>query len=229
MPAGCRSRSSWPLTGRTAARSASGQPADRAGPASGGHARPAAEPMSSPSASRTPRARPSLVSTSLTRSRTNRTLASRAASRSAAAYRRLSTDQSPANSTPPCTSGVRKDSSLRQARLSSSSASRPDGPAEGRQPHQRGVVPRVVGDRERPLAAQPDLMAGRVLQLGRERAEPADREQVEPEQRALAEQGLRGGREHARGDQRRRVTAGRDRPGRHQARPPRPARRSRSR
>ena len=51
--------------------------------------------------------------------------AARAASPSAAAYRRLSTEQSPANRTPPCTSGVRNGSSLRQARLSSSSASSP--------------------------------------------------------------------------------------------------------
>ncbi len=123
-PAGWRSRSSWPLTGRTTDRSASGSPptAPDQHPAA---TTTRAASMSPPSASRTPRARPPRTRTASTRSRTNRTFAERAASRRAAAYRRLSTDQSPANSTPPCTSGVRNGSSWRQARLSSSSASRP--------------------------------------------------------------------------------------------------------
>ena len=124
MPSGCRSRSSCPLTGRTAARSGAGTPVIAL------VQHPAAtttwsEAMPAPPASPTPAVLPSRNSTSVTRSRTTRTPAAAAAARRAAAYRRLSTDQSPANSTPPCTSGVRNDSSLRQARLSSSSASSP--------------------------------------------------------------------------------------------------------
>ena len=79
-------------------------------------------------------------------------------------------------------------------------------PAEGGQPDQRGVVAGVVRDGQRPFSTQPDLAAGRFLQLGREGPEPPDREQVKAQQRALAEQGFRGRREHARRHQGRGVT-----------------------
>jgi hypothetical protein len=81
--------------------------------------------------------------------------------------------------------------------------------AERRQPRQRGIVARVVGDGQRALAAQADPVARHLLELGRERREPGQGEEVDPEQRALAEQGFRDRGEHARCHQRRGVAVGR--------------------
>ena len=85
----------------------------------------------------------------------------------------------------------------------------PGGPAERRQPHQRRVVAGVIGDGQRALAAQADPVAGHLLEFGRERTEPGHSEQVDAEQRTLAEQGLRDRGEHPGRHQRRGVAVGR--------------------
>ena len=67
------------------------------------------------------------------------------------------------------------------------------------------MIAGIVRDGEGALPAQADPVAGQLLQLGREGAEPADGQQVEAQQRPLAEQGFGDRREHPRGHQGRTV------------------------
>ena len=207
MPSGCRSRSSWPLTGRTADRSSAGRPCTAP------DQQPAAtttwpEPISPPSASATPRARPSAPSRGQHRGHPvphdphpggRRRLAQRGRV-PPVVDRPVAREQHPAVH-------VRGEEGLQLAAGPAVEflGVEPGGAAERRQPHQRRVVARVVGDGQRALAAQADPVAGHLLELGRERREPGQGEQVDAEQRALAEQGLRDRGEHPGRHQRRGV------------------------
>jgi len=73
-----------------------------------------------------------------------------------------------------------------------------------------GVLELAIGtiESERGRGVGRQVLA-RLLELGRERREPGQGEQVDPEQRALAEQGFRDRGEHSRRHQRRGVTVGR--------------------
>ena len=213
MPSGCRSRSNWPLTGRTAARSPSGQAVHRARPAPGGD-----DDLGGSRSGRLPPARHRAPG----RPRCRAVCAVRAVAAASAGRgqhrghpvphgphpgggRRLAqrggvpavVDRPVAGEQHPAVH-VRGEEGLQLAAGPAVEFLRvqPGGAAERRQPHQRGVVARVVGDGQRALSAQAHPVTGHLLELGRERREPGQGEQVDAEQRALAEQGLRDRGEH---------------------------------